>query len=347
MSTTDDTTPIVNSDSTSEPTESSTPAEVVQKDAKVSRTVTKSVAAKAQSEGAGATVRRSIGTHQLRNFTPFLMLDHFDLKQGSGFPDHPHRGQITVTYMLQGSVDHEDFAGNKGRIGPGSLQWMTAGKGIVHAEMPVHENGSPDPQGLQLWIDLPKENRMVPPDYQELKAEQIPSAHPSPDVEIRVISGETEGNEEEGKVVSPVKTVAGCWYFDVKLAKKGATVFQPIPEGWNAFMYTLSGQLSVGPPSSTNTHNSNKSSSVYKPYHTLVLSSENTQNGVQITSNSDIPGRVILIAGKPLDQEIVQYGPFISDTRGGIEQAFVDYSMGRNGFENAGQWKSEIGRKLM
>src|SRR5690606_31441282 len=134
------------------------------------RSIQKVVKAISQSEGSGARVRRSIGTPQLRNFSPFLMLDHFTIGKGAGFPDHPHRGQETITYLLSGSVDHEDFAGHKGTIGPGDLQFMTAGRGIVHAEMPGQqsedaEGGIQENTGMQLWVDLPKELKFCEPRY--------------------------------------------------------------------------------------------------------------------------------------------------------------------------------------
>src|SRR5690606_1923782 len=144
------------------------------------RSIQKVVKALSQSEGAGARVRRSIGTPQLRNLSPFLMLDHFTIAEGAGFPDHPHRGQETITYLLSGSVDHEDFAGNAGTIGPGDLQFMTAGRGIVHAEMPgkqaTEDGKKAENTGMQLWVDLPKELKFCEPRYRDLKATEIPLA---------------------------------------------------------------------------------------------------------------------------------------------------------------------------
>ncbi|CEH16673.1 PIRIN [Ceraceosorus bombacis] len=190
----------------------------------VSRRVVQEVPAVETPEGAGAVVRRSIGTPALRNLSPFLMLDHFRIGEGAGFPDHPHRGMTTVTYMLSGQVQHEDFAGHAGTIGPGSLQWMTAGRGIVHAEMPLHRDPKTnakleDPIGLQLWIDLPQEMKSSEPFYQESAAQAIPTALPRADqpVEtegkawsIKVISGESHG--VQSKVRTPDR--GHCWYFD-------------------------------------------------------------------------------------------------------------------------------------
>ncbi|GHJ83694.1 hypothetical protein NliqN6_0096 [Naganishia liquefaciens] len=294
-----------------------------------SRKVTKSVFAIEQKEGAGAVVRRSIGSPALRNLTPFLMLDHFIIRKGAGFPDHPHRGQSTVTYMLEGKVQHEDFAGHTGTIGPGDLQWMVAGKGIMHAEMPLHEEGRPDPQGLQLWIDLPAKDKGIEPLYQEMSSSEITTVRPSPDVEISVISGESHG--EKG-VVRPV---GGCWYLDFKLKSKGAKVFQPLPKGWTSFIYLLSGALTVG-----------GQSEVQNAFHTLVLSADDGEDGVWLEAAEDGLTRGVLIAGEPLKQHVVQYGPFVTTSVDEARQAVMDFQNAQNGFERAKHWRSEIGKPL-
>ncbi|KAL7416744.1 RmlC-like cupin domain-containing protein [Mrakia frigida] len=294
-----------------------------------SRTVVKSVLAIAQSEGVGAIVKRSIGTQQLRNLSPFLMLDEFNVAPGAGFPDHPHRGQSTVTYMLDGQFQHEDFAGHRGLIGPGDVQWMIAGKGIMHAEMPVHTPGGPNPTGLQLWIDLPKAEKMSEPLYQELKSTEISTAYPSEDIEIRVISGESHG------VTGKVRSRGGAYYYDFKLKKNGATAFQPLPKGWTAFVYTLTGSLLVG-----------DSKQAYPPSTTVVLSSKSSEEGVQLTSASDGETRFVLIAGEPLSQAVVQHGPFVLTSREDVIQAFSDYQNSENGFERAKGWESEIGKAM-
>ncbi|KAK7693616.1 hypothetical protein QCA50_003185 [Cerrena zonata] len=295
---------------------------------KMSRSVVKKVFSIEQSEGDGARVRRSIGTTKLKNLTPFLMLDHFHVSEGAGFPDHPHRGQATVTYMLEGSSRHEDSAGHKGTIEAGGVQWMTAGKGIIHAEMPVHAPGVPEPRGLQLWVDLPKQYKMVDPSYQELGPNEIPTAYPEGKdgtTRIKVISGKTYGVE------SPVRSLGGCWYFHAIFDKRGHSIFQEIPTGWTSFLYILKGSLSIG-------DNEEK----HDAFHTLVLSSDNEQDGVKITAAED-GTELILVAGEPLDQPVVQYGPFVMTSREEIQQTFIDYQTGRNGFEKAHHWKSEIG----
>lgn len=292
----------------------------------ISRTVIKKVLAIETEEGAGAMVRRSIGTMALRNLTPFLMLDHFHISKGAGFPDHPHRGQATITYMLEGSSRHEDSAGHAGLIKTGGVQWMCAGRGIIHAEMPVNEPGQPEPRGLQLWVDLPAKYKMVEPTYQELDPENIPSAYPDgPDgPQIKVISGKSHGVE------SPVRPLGGCWYFHLRFKKPG-TVFQAIPSSWTTFIYTIKGGVSIG----TNPAKHNA-------YYTLVLSSSEGETGVNVTATEDNT-ELILIAGEPLDQEVVQYGPFVMTSKEEIQKTFIDYRMGMNGFEKAHVWKSKIG----
>ncbi|EIW60491.1 uncharacterized protein TRAVEDRAFT_145916 [Trametes versicolor FP-101664 SS1] len=295
--------------------------------ASTSRKVAKKVLSVETDEGAGAKVRRSIGTPQLRNLTPFLMLDHFHTPAGAGFPDHPHRGQATVTYMLEGSSLHEDSAGHKGKIEAGGVQWMCAGRGIIHAEMPQSGPGIPDPRGLQLWVDLPKEFKMVEPSYQELGPKQIPEAYPQGKdgpVKIRVISGKSHGVE------SPVRPLGGCWYFHVIFSKPG-TIFQDIPAGWTTFLYTLKGAVRVG-----------SDSTVHGPFHTLVLSAAPDETGIEFTATEDNT-EFILCAGEPLDQTVVQYGPFVMTSKEDIQKTFIDYQYGRNGFEKAHVWKSEIG----
>ncbi|QRW00330.1 dicarboxylic amino acid permease [Ceratobasidium sp. AG-Ba] len=297
----------------------------------ISRNVVKKVYAAETPEGAGAVVRRSIGSMSLRNLSPFLIPGTRSLTPGSGFPDHPHRGQATVTYMIEGSSQHEDSAGHKGTLGPGDVQWMIAGKGIVHAEMPLFGPDDPNPMGMQLWIDLPKEHKMTTPTYQELNRSQIPSAFPeSPDgpIEIKIISGKSFGVE------SPVKHLGGCWYMDFQFKASDATVFQELPSGWTAFLYILKGSLKVN------------NSESHDHFHTLVLSSGPSENGVTITSTSP-DARAVLIAGEPLDQTVVQYGPFVMTTREEIQQTLRDYSTGQNGFENAHLWKSKIGSGMM
>ncbi|ODQ52327.1 pirin protein [Saitoella complicata NRRL Y-17804] len=290
------------------------------------RTVSKLVRAIEQSEGAGATVRRSIGTPQLRNYSPFLMLDHFSVKVGAGFPDHPHRGQETVTYMLDGAMQHEDFAGHAGKIETGDLQWMTAGKGIMHAEMPCpRPDGKPN-VGLQLWVDLPSDYKLDEPQYQEHRDKDIPRAK-NDKVEVKVISGEAL-NADGSITKSPVRNRVGVWFLDVRI-QPGGKLEQRIPFGWNTFLYTLTGKPHIA-------------GKQVEPYHTIVLGREG--DGVAAENSGEEEVRFVIIAGQPLDgQRCVQYGPFVGDSEEFIYQAFMDYQGQTNGFERAKGWNSKIG----
>jgi hypothetical protein len=289
-----------------------------------SRTVTKVVKAIEQAEGVGARVRRTIGTRNLRNLSPFLMLDHFSVPYGAGFPDHPHRGQETVTYMLDGAFEHEDFVGHAGRIETGDLQWMTAGKGIVHSEMPVRRDDDKPNVGLQLWVDLPEKHKLHEPRYQELRDAQIPRAKPSDKVEIKVISGDSFG------VTSPVQTLVGVWYLDVKIAP-GGKVEQALPANWTTFVYTLTGRPSFA-------------GTVVDPFNTVVLSTTGDGLGVENTGSEE--ARFVVIAGEPLDQRVVQHGPFVMTSEEGIYEAMRDFTSNSNGFERAKGWRSEIGKSM-
>lgn len=298
----------------------------------IPRTIRKAFLAVQQSEGAGAKVRRSIGTSQLRHLSPFLMLDHFTIPPSAGFPDHPHRGQETITYLLSGSVDHEDFAGNKGTIYPGDLQFMTAGRGIVHAEMPGQ--GGPDKiEGMQLWVDLPEELKMVEPRYRDLRAKEIPSIKLDDDkVEVKIISGKSHG-------VDSVKDLAytPIWIMDITI-QPGGKVTQEIPSKWNTFAYTLEGK--------TEFQNGVKSDEVDQ-FHNVVFDTEGDSVTASVRADADKPGRFFLVSGQPLDQKIVQYGPFVLSSEEGVYQALSDYQTKSNGFERAAHWQSEIGKRMM
>ncbi|KAG0200193.1 hypothetical protein BGX28_006675 [Mortierella sp. GBA30] len=288
--------------------------------ARSSRSVIKSVLSKEQSEGVGARVRRSIGRPELRNHDPFLMLDEFDSDATGGFPDHPHRGFETVTYMLEGQVQHEDFAGHRGTIGPGDLQWMTAGRGIVHSEMPVKSHTRV--HGLQLWINLPREHKMCEPQYQELLDGQIPRATPQDGVTVKVIAGESHG------VKSQVYTRTLTMYLDYKM-DKSKKVEQSIPSTYTGFIYVLKGKVYIGEKEFEG-----------KAHHTLTFSEDGAETIKICTKDEDT--HFVLIAGEPLKEPIVQHGPFVMNTQEEIYNTFVDYQFSKNGFERAKHWRSTI-----
>ncbi|KAL4784231.1 RmlC-like cupin domain-containing protein [Aspergillus varians] len=299
----------------------------------VPRTIRTVFLAIEQAEGAGARVRRSIGTPKLRNFSPFLMLDHFTIGKGAGFPDHPHRGQETITYLLSGGVDHEDFAGNKGTIGPGDLQFMTAGRGIMHAEMP-HENADGSPNvGMQLWVDLPKALKMCEPRYRDLRAGEIPVANVDQGrVNVKVISGQSHG-------VDSVRDLAytPVWLLDVTV-KPGGRISQVLPVGWNAFAYVLSGERTV--------FGSKDQTQAVKKFHNVVFEQAGDYVEASVPDNAEEESRFILVAGQPLDQKVVQYGPFVLTSQEEVYQAMLDYQTGANGFERVRGWESEIGKRM-
>ncbi|KAJ6842979.1 pirin-like protein [Iris pallida] len=277
------------------------------------RSVVKKVLAEAQQEGEGASVRRSIGRPELKNLDPFLMLDEFSVSAPAGFPDHPHRGFETVTYMLEGAFTHQDFSGHKSTIRAGDLQWMTAGRGVVHSEMPAAEGVQ---KGLQLWINLPSKDKMIEPRYQELQSKDIARAEKD-GVEARIIAGEAFG------VRSPAYTRTPTMYLDFTM-QPGSQLHQPVPVSWNAFVYVIEGEGVFGETSASS-------------HHVLVLS---TGDGLSVWNRSDGPLRFVLVGGKQLDEPVVQYGPFVMNTQAEIQQTLEDYRNCRNGFEKARKWSS-------
>ena len=290
-----------------------------------------------QSEGVGARVRRSIGTPKLKNLSPFLMLDHFTVYPGSGFPDHFHRGQETITILQKGGVDHEDFNGNKGTIWPGDLQFMTAGRGIMHAEMP-HDSGDGSPSvGLQLWVDLPRELKMVESRYRDLRAKEIPQVEvDAGKVLVKVISGKSHG-------VDSVRDLAytPVWIFDITI-KPGGKIVQELPKDWNAFAYTLAGAVSL----SDGEQPENKKT--ITPYHNVVFENDFTADAVvmAVEDGASEDAHLMLFAGTPLDQPVMQYGPIVMTDKEEVVQAMMDFQSHSNGFERAKGWQSEIGKSM-
>uniref|UniRef100_A0AAQ6IQQ2 Pirin n=1 Tax=Anabas testudineus TaxID=64144 RepID=A0AAQ6IQQ2_ANATE len=283
------------------------------------RKVEKTVLSVEQSEGVGARVRRSIGRKELRNLDPFLMLDEFKVRKPAGFPDHPHRGFETVTYVLEGVTAHEDFCGHSGLLKPGDLQWMTAGRGVVHAEMPM----SDEPVvGLQLWVNLSRRDKMVEPAYQELKGSDIPKPSQG-GVTVAVISGEALGAK------SKVYTRTPTMFLDFKL-QAGAVHVQPVPSGWTVFIYTLSGSIHVGP---------DQEQQKVEPHHTVVFGDGDC---VKFENKGSEVSHFVLIAGEPIREPVVQHGPFVMTSEKEIAEAIKDYQTGSNGFEKAVNWRSKI-----
>jgi redox-sensitive bicupin YhaK (pirin superfamily) len=271
------------------------------------RTIRQLVPAYEVTEGAGVTVHRSIGTPALRNLDPFLMLDHFGSDNPdeyiAGFPDHPHRGFITFTYMLDGHMEHRDSMGNRGDLKAGGAQWMKAASGVIHSEMPQQSNGLM--RGFQLWINLPASEKMSAPAYQEFSAAAIPEVALD-GARVRVLAGEFAGTR--GVIEDPATDVR---YLDVTLAAD-ARFALPLETTHHAFVYVFEGSVRLAGQALAK--------------HTLaVLGSGDTVEIVAGTGGA----RFILVAGRPIGEPVVQYGPFVMNTREEIEQAMADYRDGR------------------
>ena len=265
------------------------------------------------SDGDGVKLTRVIGQRALPDLDPFLMLDEFGSEKGAdyigGFPDHPHRGFETVTYMLDGKMRHGDNKGHSGLLVSGSVQWMTAGRGLVHSEMPEQEDGLM--RGFQLWINLPAKDRMCDPRYQEYAPEKIPVAQPGSGVSVKVIAGEVAG------VKGPVGGVAtDPTYLDISL-EKGATFSHRLPKDYNAFAYVFEGQALLGSVGIG-----------IKEVEKSQLAVLSQGEVFTVTADAE-PARLILVAGKPLHEPVAKYGPFVMNTPEEIQQAIADYQAGR------------------
>lgn len=279
-----------------------------------------------QAEGAGATVRRSIGNMKMRNFTPFLLFDHFSLNGSGGFPEHPHLGQETITLITKGAFAHEDFTGSRGLLREGDLQFMTAGRGTVHSEMPVNDpNGTPN-AGLQLWVDLPEKLKEVEPRYRDLRTWEIPVAQDQDGkVQVRVISGKSYGVELVKELAyTPVQ------YYQYTL-KPGARFEQKVPTDFNFFLYIMQGKNLV---LQNDTKVSLFDNVFFNPDGDTIVGE------YPATEKEDL--EFVLIGGEILKQPIVQHGPFVATSRERIQQAFADYQYGRNGFERIRTWRTLI-----
>lgn len=263
------------------------------------------------SDGAGVRMTRVIGTSRLDHFDPFLLLDEFRSDDPNdyiaGFPDHPHRGFETVTYMLAGRMKHGDNQGNTGLLGPGSVQWMTAGRGIVHSEFPQQERGLM--WGFQLWVNLPAADKMTAPRYQDIQGDQIPEIEPADGVHARVIAGELAG------VSGPITGVATePVYYDLHL-ERGHAFRVPLPEGHNAFVYVYEGMATVGARAA--------------PVDRGEIALLSHGPVLDVAAAGDERCRMIVVAGRPLNEPIARYGPFVMNTSEEIYQAVEDYRAGR------------------
>ncbi|MDF2817709.1 MAG: pirin [Stenotrophomonas rhizophila] len=274
--------------------------------------VQRTIRGMATSDGAGVRLTRVIGGPSLPDLDPFLLLDEFGTDRAedyiAGFPSHPHRGFETVTYMLDGRMRHKDNHGNEGLLTPGSVQWMTAGRGLVHSEMPEQESGQM--RGFQLWVNLPARDKMTDPKYQEFAPDRIPLAKPAPGVQVKVIAGQV--GDTVGPIVQPATDPL---YLDVQL-DAGTAWDYVLPEGHNAFAYVFEGGLTIGDGDDA------------RPVDRQEMAVLGGGELLQLRAGAG-GARLILVAGRPLREPVMRHGPFVMNTRQELMQAFVDFQEGR------------------
>ena len=261
-------------------------------------------------DGAGVKIKRVLTGQLQRRLDPFLMLDAFGSDKAgdyiAGFPEHPHRGFETVTYMLNGRMRHRDSAGNEGLVTNGGVQWMTAGRGVIHSEMPEQDEGLME--GFQLWLNLPAKDKMMAPWYRDIPAENVPRFTTGEGVTVQVIAGATHGvaGAVQREHTQPL-------YLDLEIPA-GVSVEQPVPQGHNAFFYVYRGEVVVDGKG-------------VGSGRMAILDNAPGADGVRIKALA--PTRLILLAGRPLNEPIAQHGPFVMNTTEQLHQAVDDFRAGR------------------
>jgi redox-sensitive bicupin YhaK (pirin superfamily) len=280
-------------------------------DTRTARKITQIIKGQPTSDGAGVKLKRIIGTQELNQLDPFLLLDEFKNDNpddyAAGFPDHPHRGFETVTYMMAGAFTHRDSKGHEGHLTPGSVQWMTAGKGIIHSEMPEQADGLA--WGYQLWLNLPARLKMTDPKYQDLSSEKLPIVEKD-GTRVKILAGEYGGAKSPGKSFIPFA------YFDVQL-KPGAAFHHPAPADQNAFIYVIEGKANAGTEGS--------------PVKSNYLGIFGEGDSVQIRPADNQPVHFLFASAQKLNEPVVRGGPFVMNTMGELKQAFYDYQTGNLG----------------
>jgi len=274
------------------------------------RTVERVVAGMATSDGAGVKLTRVLTQPLQRRLDPFLMLDAFGTDNLDdyigGFPDHPHRGFETITYMIAGRMRHRDSAGHEGLLQNGGVQWMTAGRGVIHSELPEQEDGRME--GFQLWLNLAGQDKMSAPWYRDIQADEIPQFTTADGATVRVIAGESHG------VAGAVqRATTEPLYLDIHLPA-GTSFAQPLPATHNGFVYVYRGRVQVG-------------DTPVETQRMAILDNAPERDGVVLRADEE--SRVLLIAGRPLNEPIVQYGPFVMNSKEEIFQAVQDFQSGR------------------
>jgi hypothetical protein len=284
------------------------------------RTLARVIESIPTSDGAGVKLRRSLGSQRGLYVDPFLMLDEFYSDDPddytAGFPAHPHRGFETVTYMLDGHMRHEDHLGNRGDLGPGDVQWMTAARGIIHSEMPQQSEGRM--RGFQLWLNLPSTEKMKPAAYRDIPAGEIPRVSLPPGGEVKIIAGvlNSDGAATGGAINGKGATLTtDPLYLDVVLPAAGVFDAQ-VTSGHSAFVYMYEGSANIG------------AAALAKPLSRGTAGVLSDGDGVRVEAGTD-GARLLLLAARPLREPVVQYGPFVMNTREEIEQALADYREGR------------------
>ena len=273
------------------------------------RGVERVLAGQPTSDGAGVKLTRVLTQPLQKRLDPFLMLDAFGTDNPedyiAGFPDHPHRGFETVTYMIAGRMRHRDSAGHEGLLENGGVQWMTAGRGVIHSELPEQEEGRME--GFQLWLNLPARDKMRAPWYRDIQAADIPQLATAAGVKVRVIAGESHGvaGAMQREVTEPL-------YLDLEMPA-GGRFEQALPPGYNAFVYVYRGALEI-------------EGTQVPAQRMAILANAPQSDGVVLRATQ--PARALLIAGRPLGEPIAQYGPFVMNTQGEIAQAMRDYQAG-------------------
>jgi quercetin 2,3-dioxygenase len=273
------------------------------------RTIERVLAGQPTSDGAGVKLTRVL-THALqRRLDPFLLLDSFATDNPkdyiAGFPDHPHRGFETITYMIAGRMRHRDSAGHEGLLQNGGVQWMTAGRGIVHSELPEQEDGRME--GFQLWLNLPAKDKMRAPWYRDIQSAEIPQFTTADGVKVRVIAGRSHhvDGAMQREVTEPL-------YLDVELPQ-GTSFAQPLPASHNAFVYVYRGELTIA-------------AHAVPQQRMAILRNDAGADGAVLEATA--PTRALLIAGRPLGEPIAQYGPFVMNTTAELQRAFHDFQRG-------------------